>query len=85
MHEMFNICFYIYRFLYFQRCSGWSAPRNVIISSGYYYTTLSSLAMFTEMKNTKSRNPHYTPTLEEYFKTQSRKSNPVILRMKIKT
>lgn len=65
-----------------------------IISSGvgslaaadtnYIYTTLSSLSMFQAMESNISGNPHYPPRLQEYFKTQSRKSNPVIVQLKLK-
>ncbi|GAB3431209.1 6-bladed beta-propeller [Niabella aquatica] len=48
------------------------------------YTVVSSLEMFTAREATKSRNPQYPPTLQEYFSTQNRKSNPVIVRMKLK-
>jgi hypothetical protein len=49
-----------------------------------FYTCVSSLKMFTEKDKNKSRNPQYPPVLQEYFKTQNRKSNPVIVKMKLK-
>jgi hypothetical protein len=49
-----------------------------------FYTSLSSLKMFTEMEKTKDKNPQYPSALQEYFKTQNRKSNPVIVKMKLK-
>ncbi|OQP60494.1 hypothetical protein A3860_33040 [Niastella vici] len=49
-----------------------------------FYTALSSLTMFTEMEKTKDKNPQYPSVLQEYFKSQHRKSNPVIVKMKLK-
>lgn len=51
---------------------------------GCYFSTISSLEMFAARDATKSKNPQYPPVLQEYFKTQTRKSNPVIVRMKLK-
>lgn len=51
---------------------------------GEFYSTVSSLQMFTARNANKHRNPQYPPALQQYFKTQNRKSNPVIVRMKLK-
>lgn len=51
---------------------------------GAYYTPISSLEMFAANVSTKSKNPQYPEVLKQYFKTQTRKSNPVIVRMKLK-
>lgn len=51
---------------------------------GAYYTPLSSLEMFTAHVATKSKNPQYPEVLKKYFNTQTRKSNPVIVCMKLK-
>ncbi|MFT3903002.1 MAG: 6-bladed beta-propeller [Niabella sp.] len=53
-------------------------------NKGYVYNVLSSLQMFTAREDTKSKKPQYPPALHEYFKTQNKKSNPVIVRMKLK-
>ncbi|GAB3431214.1 6-bladed beta-propeller [Niabella aquatica] len=53
-------------------------------NDGYVYNVLSSLLMFSSHEDTKSKNPQYPPVLQQYFKTQNRKSNPVIVRMKLK-
>ncbi|MFP5079061.1 6-bladed beta-propeller [Pedobacter sp. JCM 36344] len=50
----------------------------------YLYTTISSLAMFSFKEQSAGKNPKYTPTLENYFKTQDRKSNPVLVKLKPK-
>lgn len=50
----------------------------------YVYSHVSSLEMFSAKEATKSKNPQYPPVLQEYFKTQNRKSNPVIVKMKLK-
>ncbi|HQW15881.1 MAG TPA: 6-bladed beta-propeller [Niabella sp.] len=50
----------------------------------FFYTSISSLKMFAARNATKHRNPQYPPALQQYFKTQNRKSNPVIVRMKLK-
>lgn len=52
--------------------------------NGSFYTQIASSKMFTEKKKGKSRNPQYPPVLQEYFKTQNRKSNPVIIKMRLK-
>ncbi|MEO7315903.1 MAG: 6-bladed beta-propeller [Ginsengibacter sp.] len=50
----------------------------------YVYTSCSSLAMFASKENTADKNPVYPTVLENYFKTESRKSNPVIVQLKPK-
>jgi hypothetical protein len=52
--------------------------------NGSFFTQISSLKMFAEMEKNKSRNPQYPSVLREYFRTQTRKSNPVIVKMKLK-
>ena len=56
-----------------------------LYSEGYLYTSYSSLAMFTFKEQSTGKNPQYNATLTDYFKTQSRKSNPVLIRLKPKT
>lgn len=50
----------------------------------HMFSSLSSLQMFAAREATKSKKPQYAPVLQEYFKTQNRKSNPVIVKMKLK-
>ncbi len=51
---------------------------------GYFYSHVSSLEMFAAHEKNKDRNPQYPPVLQQYFKAQTRKSNPVIVKMKLK-
>jgi hypothetical protein len=51
---------------------------------GFFYTNLSSLNIFAAKEATKDKNPKYPPVLQQYFNTQSSKSNPVIVKMKLK-
>lgn len=63
---------------------------NLAINEGFIfnnsnlYSAISSLNLFAEREATKFRNPQYPPVLQKYFKTQNRKSNPVIVKMKLK-
>ena len=52
--------------------------------AGYLYNGISSLTMFDAYKKNKSRSPAYSSVLKSYFATQSIKSNPVIIKMKMK-
>ncbi|HQW15880.1 MAG TPA: 6-bladed beta-propeller [Niabella sp.] len=58
--------------------------KGLIYSRDNFYSYVSSLDMFNARNATKHRNPQYPPALQQYFKTQNRKSNPVIVRMKLK-
>ncbi|MEJ7559976.1 MAG: 6-bladed beta-propeller [Pedobacter sp.] len=51
---------------------------------GYFYTSYSSLAMLGYKELNEGKNRKYDPLLTEYFKTQNRKSNPVIILLKPK-
>lgn len=51
---------------------------------GYLYTSYSSLAMFTFKEQSVGKNPQYNIALTEYFKTQNKKSNPVLIKLKPK-
>ena len=53
-------------------------------SGDLLYFDVSALEMFTAYEKNKNRKPQYPPVLQQYFKTQNRKSNPVIVRMKLK-
>jgi hypothetical protein len=50
----------------------------------HMYTSISSLQMFNAYQATNKKVPKYPPVLQSYFAIQNRKSNPVIVRMKIK-
>lgn len=58
--------------------------KGVTYKNGYLYTHISSLKMFAARVSTKLKNPQYPAVLQEYFNTQNRKSNPVIVKMKLK-
>lgn len=66
-----------------------NAPK-VLSTEGFYfkkdqlYTHISSLDLFSAFAATKAKNAKYPAILSEYFKTQNRKSNPVIVQMKLK-
>lgn len=61
-----------------------NAITGLTYDKDYFYANVSSLKMFATKESTKDRNPVYTPVLETYFKKESRKSNPVIVKMKLK-
>ncbi len=52
---------------------------------GSLYTSYSSLAMFAFKEQLGDRYKQVNPTMQEYFTTQNRKSNPVIIRLKPRT
>lgn len=58
--------------------------KGVTYKNDYLYTHISSLKMFAAWESTRAKNPQYPAILQEYFKTQNRKSNPVIVKMKLK-
>ncbi len=58
--------------------------KGIIYHNDFFYSYVSSLDMFSAQQKNKSRSPQYSPILQEYFRTQNRKSNPVIVRMKLK-
>ncbi|MEJ7559994.1 MAG: 6-bladed beta-propeller [Pedobacter sp.] len=47
----------------------------------YIYSTVSSLDMFQAKEATALKKANYPPLIEEYFNTQDRKSNPVIVQL----
>ncbi|MCU7693095.1 6-bladed beta-propeller [Haoranjiania flava] len=61
-----------------------SKTRGMVPFKNHLYSYLSSLVLFTAKEATKSKNPQYPLVLQQYFKTQNRKSNPVIVKMKLK-
>lgn len=50
----------------------------------YFYTSYSSLALFGVKEQNEGKNRKYDPALTEYFKTQNRRSNPVLIQLKPK-
>lgn len=50
----------------------------------YFYTSYSSLMLFNFKEQNDSKNRAYDPALTAYFKTQNKKSNPVIIQLKPK-
>ncbi|WP_126246223.1 6-bladed beta-propeller [Chitinophaga rhizosphaerae] len=65
-------------------------PRDGLMINGIYqhggriYSYVSSLDMFNARDKTKDKHPQYPPVLQDYFKKQTRKSNPVLVSMKLK-
>jgi len=55
-----------------------------VFKQGYLYTSYSSLAMFTFKEQNDDKNRNYDPVLTAYFKTQNKKSNPVLIQLKPK-
>ncbi|WP_207535587.1 6-bladed beta-propeller [Desertivirga arenae] len=56
----------------------------LLYKDNYFYTSYSSLAMFTFKEQLGDKNKEFSPALQEYFKTQNRRSNPVIIQLKPK-
>lgn len=50
-----------------------------------FYTSYSSLAMFSFKQQLGLKFDKFSPQMEQYFKTQDRKSNPVIIQLKPKS
>lgn len=50
----------------------------------YLYSSYSSLSMFAFKAQSAGKNSKYNPVLTNYFKTQNRKSNPVLIQLKPK-
>ncbi|MCX2451417.1 6-bladed beta-propeller [Pedobacter sp. PLR] len=50
----------------------------------YFYTSYSSLAMFAFKEQSADKKPKYNALMSNYFKTENRKSNPVIIQLKPK-
>ena len=55
-----------------------------LYENGYFYTSYSSLAMFAFKEQSEGKTTKYPPYLEAYFKTQNKKSNPVLIKLKPK-
>ncbi|WP_246022599.1 hypothetical protein [Filimonas effusa] len=61
-----------------------SHVKGLVNYKGYIYSTLSSFQLFSAYDKLKSGNIKFPAVIEKYFATQNRKSNPVIVRMRIK-
>lgn len=57
---------------------------GIYFNKSYYYSHISSLDMFFAKNSITTKKIKYSETLESYFSSQNRKSNPVIVRMKLK-
>jgi hypothetical protein len=60
-----------------------SAINGLLYYNGYFYSDVSSLKLFSAIENNK-HDQQYSLKLQKYFATQNRKSNPVIVKMKLK-
>ncbi|WP_276091464.1 6-bladed beta-propeller [Pedobacter sp. JY14-1] len=56
----------------------------LLFDKTYFYTSYSSLALFSFKEQNEGKNRVYDPVLSNYFKTQNKKSNPVIIQLKPK-
>jgi len=56
----------------------------LLYKEGYLYTRYSSFAMFAFKEQSAGKNAKYNTVLTDYFKTQNKKSNPVIVLLKPK-
>ncbi|RZK75654.1 MAG: hypothetical protein EOO92_15845 [Pedobacter sp.] len=50
----------------------------------HFYTSYSSLAMFSFKDLNEGKNRKYSVAIENYFKTSDKKSNPIIVKLKPK-
>ncbi|MEJ2905461.1 6-bladed beta-propeller [Pedobacter panaciterrae] len=55
-----------------------------IVTPECFYTSYSSLTLFTAKEQNEDKNRKYNAALTEYFKTQNKKSNPIIIQLKPK-
>jgi len=55
-----------------------------IFDGKYFYTSYSSLLLFKFKEQSENKERTYDPALTEYFKTQDKKSNPVLIQLKPK-
>ena len=53
-------------------------------SDNCLYTSYSSLAMFNFKEQLGDKNKVFPAVLQEYFKTENKKSNPVLIQLKPK-
>lgn len=55
-----------------------------LYKDGYFYTSYSSLAMFTFKEQLSDKYDKFSPEMQTYFKTQNKKGNPIIIQLKPK-
>ncbi len=55
-----------------------------LLKDGYFYTSYSSLAMFTFKEQLSDKYDKFSQEMQAYFKTQNKKSNPIIIQLKPK-
>ncbi|MGY4385865.1 hypothetical protein ACVWYN_002913 [Pedobacter sp. UYP24] len=55
-----------------------------IVTPEYFYNSYSSLTLFTAKEQNEDKNRKYNAVLTQYFKTQNKKSNPIIIQLKPK-
>jgi len=55
-----------------------------LFKDNYFYTSYSSLAMFTFKEQLSDKYNQFSPVMQAYFKTQNKKSNPIIVQLKPK-
>ncbi|MES2653474.1 MAG: 6-bladed beta-propeller [Bacteroidota bacterium] len=55
-----------------------------LLKDDYFYTSYSSLAMFTFREQLGDKYDKFSPEMQAYFKTQNRKSNPILIQLKPK-
>ncbi|WP_285059969.1 6-bladed beta-propeller [Pedobacter ginsengisoli] len=55
-----------------------------LVTPEYFYTSYSSLTLFTAKEQNEDKNRKYNAAITEYFKTQNKKSNPIIIKLKPK-
>jgi len=62
----------------------WFSLSGLKYGNGFFFSSLSSLQMFQAFQANRAKKIKYPTKLNQYFAGQSRKSNPVIVRMKLK-
>jgi hypothetical protein len=55
-----------------------------LFDKSFFYTSYSSLVLFGIKEQNATKDRKYNPALTEYFKTQNKKSNPVLIQLKPK-
>ncbi|MBP8067688.1 MAG: 6-bladed beta-propeller [Pedobacter sp.] len=55
-----------------------------LFKDGYFYTSYSSLAMFTFKEQLSNKYDKFAPEMQDYFKNQNKKSNPILIQLKPK-
>lgn len=61
--------------------SGYGRSEMLACDGNSFYFSYSSLMMFAAKTDAEGKQATYTPALQNYFSTQNRKANPVILQL----